>query len=77
MNLKVSDLLRFPLLLTLLISTSLFQSAKAQTDSLSTDAAVLAAGEQLFKQNCQTCHKIFEPLIGPALANVYDRRDMT
>ncbi len=40
------------------------------------DEAVIAAGEKLFKANCRACHAIDQKLIGPALAGVYDRRDM-
>ena len=34
----------------------------------------IAAGEALFKGNCTQCHAIHKVVIGPALANVYDRR---
>ena len=77
MHLKVSDLLRLSFLSALLILVSSFQSVRAQADTISTDPAMITAGEQLFKQNCQTCHRIYEPLIGPALASVYDRNDLT
>jgi len=32
------------------------------------------AGEQLFKENCKSCHKIHEDAVGPALYGVADRR---
>lgn len=32
------------------------------------------AGEQLFKENCKSCHKIHEATVGPALSGVSDRR---
>ena len=33
----------------------------------------ISEGESLFNANCKTCHKVHEKLVGPALANVYDR----
>ncbi len=30
-------------------------------------------GEKLFKQNCSACHKVNEPLVGPALKGVQER----
>ncbi len=35
---------------------------------------LVAAGEALFKNNCQVCHKVHEQIIGPALADVHNRR---
>jgi cytochrome c2 len=32
------------------------------------------AGEQLFKENCKSCHKIHEESVGPALSGVTERR---
>jgi mono/diheme cytochrome c family protein len=40
------------------------------------DPAVIAQGETLFRENCMSCHRIHEKLVGPALKNIYDRRDM-
>ncbi len=34
----------------------------------------VAAGKKLFQANCAACHKLDKKLIGPALANVADRR---
>jgi mono/diheme cytochrome c family protein len=48
--------------------------AAVQSDS--TDEAAVADGEKLFKANCRACHAVDQKLIGPALAGVYDRRDM-
>ncbi len=41
-----------------------------------TDEAVVAEGEKLFNTNCRACHAVDKKLIGPALAGVYDRRDL-
>lgn len=45
----------------------------ANGQDISEDAAVISEGASLFNANCKTCHKIHEKLIGPALANVYER----
>jgi mono/diheme cytochrome c family protein len=50
-----------------IISTASF------AQDIPTDAAAISAGDALFKANCKTCHKVHEKLVGPALANVYDR----
>lgn len=43
-------------------------AAEAETVELN-----VAAGEQLFKGNCASCHKVHSKLIGPALAGVTDK----
>ena len=40
------------------------------------DEAVIAEGESLFNANCRVCHAVDQKLVGPALAGIYDRRDM-
>jgi mono/diheme cytochrome c family protein len=40
---------------------------------ISTEAPAIAAGESLFNANCKTCHRVHQKLIGPALADVYNR----
>lgn len=42
---------------------------------LSTDPAVIKAGETLFKANCKSCHAMDKKLVGPALQGVTERRD--
>jgi len=68
-------LLAFTSIFFVLLSSLLFGQAP---DSLSTgselDAALVATGETLFKNNCQVCHEIHEQKVGPALANITDRR---
>lgn len=56
----------------LILFLSLF-SLSAFSQEISTDAAAISAGKQLFDSNCKTCHRIDKKLIGPALAGVYDR----
>lgn len=68
-------LFAFSSIFFVLISSLLFGQVP---DSLSAgselDAALVSAGETLFKNNCQVCHEIHEQKVGPALANVTNRR---
>ncbi len=49
----------------------------AQRDAVPTDKAIIAQGEQLFSEwACNTCHRVDQKLVGPALAGIYDRRDV-
>lgn len=68
--------------LTFLLLFSLFsvchfvvaQEEAPQTfPGISTDPAMISAGESLFKANCTSCHNVHEKVIGPALAGVYER----
>jgi mono/diheme cytochrome c family protein len=43
-------------------------------DGLSTDAAVLAKGKELFDANCKHCHAIDQQIVGPALKDVTKRQ---
>ncbi|WKZ73670.1 MAG: c-type cytochrome [Ignavibacteriaceae bacterium] len=38
------------------------------------DPAKVAKGEALFKEKCETCHKLDEKLVGPAQRDVIERR---
>lgn len=52
-------------------------SLSAQRDAVPTDAETIARGKQLFSEwACNTCHKVDQKLVGPALQGVYDRRDV-
>ena len=52
-------------------------SAPAQRDEVPTDEAIIAKGEHLFSEwSCNTCHKVDQRLVGPALKGVYDRRSL-
>ena len=62
-----------------LIAFSLFltgASISVNAQELSEDATVISQGEELFKGNCTACHKINERLVGPALRDVTERREM-
>ncbi len=52
------------------------QSAFAQSSAVPTDAETIKTGESLFKQNCKACHSVQSRVVGPALKNVYDRKDL-
>ncbi|WP_448517979.1 cytochrome c3 family protein [Rhodoflexus sp.] len=41
---------------------------------LSTDQAIIDQGQDLFNANCRQCHAVHEKVVGPAMANVYERR---
>ena len=69
--------------LTLLLVAGLFISShflqaqdEAADDGLSTEEAIVTAGEKLYKNNCTQCHAINEVVIGPALKNVHERRSV-
>ncbi len=81
MNLQPSFKLRtirklFVPLISFFIAFFISTAAWAQADAVPTDAAVIGEGENLFRQNCAACHKINQKLIGPALQNIYERRDI-
>ena len=49
----------------------------AQRDQIPTDEAIISEGESLFKEwGCNTCHAVERKVVGPALAGIYDRRDL-
>lgn len=59
----------------ILIHTHLYaQEAVSESPGAELNAEWVAAGETLFKDNCQVCHKVHEQIIGPALADVHNRR---
>lgn len=49
------------------------EAVAEDTGGIPTDAALISEGESLFNGNCKTCHKVHEKLVGPALADVYNR----
>lgn len=52
---------------TLSVSLSSF------AQDISTDPAIISAGEALFNGNCKSCHRVKQKLVGPALAGVETR----
>ncbi len=52
------------------------QVANAQASAVPTDAETIKAGESLFNQNCKACHSVENRVVGPALKNIYDRKDL-
>ncbi len=48
----------------------------ASADGIPTDDAVISQGESLFNNNCTVCHAINQQVVGPALKNVHERRDL-
>ncbi|MCB0505993.1 MAG: c-type cytochrome [Cyclobacteriaceae bacterium] len=59
-----------------LFLSSAIQTTYAQSSAVPADAEKIAAGEKLFSQNCKACHRVQSKLVGPALKNVYDRREL-
>jgi glucose/arabinose dehydrogenase/cytochrome c2 len=56
-----------------IISATIFLAActsRSGHENISTDSAVIAKGEELFKQNCSACHNFRQDAIGPQLAGV-------
>jgi mono/diheme cytochrome c family protein len=41
------------------------------------EAAAIASGDALFKTNCIQCHAVNEKIVGPALARITKRRNMS
>ncbi|MCB0495235.1 MAG: c-type cytochrome [Cyclobacteriaceae bacterium] len=66
----------FVVLFSLLISYGI-QTAHAQSSAVPTDPKIISAGEELFKQNCMSCHRVQTQLVGPALKGVYDIKDLS
>jgi cytochrome c2 len=72
-----SSLLGITSIFFILLHISLYgQDTPADSTSAGNDLnqELVAAGETLFKNNCQVCHEIHEAKVGPALANITDRR---
>jgi mono/diheme cytochrome c family protein len=60
----------FRIIIAVLIS---FSSLQSFAQEISDDPAAITAGESLWNANCRTCHRVHQKLIGPAMANVWDR----
>ncbi len=75
-NVAVKRIRSFSVLLVFIISLNAQgQDTTAQsTPILPTDETIVSSGKQLFENNCTVCHQVHTKLVGPALANVYERR---
>ena len=51
-------------------------AAEASADGIPTDDAIVSQGESLFNNACTVCHAINDVVVGPALKNVHERRDL-
>lgn len=58
------------------ITLGLLAVTGSYAQDISTDEGVITAGQASFKANCSTCHEVHSVRIGPALAGVYERRDL-
>ncbi|MEH0154336.1 c-type cytochrome [Limibacter armeniacum] len=67
---------RFALMMVfgLLFSAGVY--AQGAAGGIPTDEASISAGQALFSGNCASCHAVDKKVVGPALKNVYDRRDV-
>ena len=48
-----------------------------QVPTSTQDAALVSAGETLFKENCTVCHGIHEKVVGPALKDAHKRQPIS
>lgn len=65
--------------LTLILSTFIFQSVVSQeseSGDIPTDEESIAAGKATFQELCTVCHAVDRKVVGPALMNIYERRDL-
>ena len=63
----------------LFVCCFLFSEANlfAQREAVPTDEAIIKTGAGLFEEYaCNTCHNVVGKKVGPALAGVYDRREL-
>ena len=45
-------------------------------DGIPTDEATISQGASIFNNNCTVCHAIGQQVVGPALKNVHERREL-
>jgi mono/diheme cytochrome c family protein len=68
---------RLSFIIFLLVSfLSIPNNAFSQAEELPTSDEAIANGEKLFKGNCAVCHQVQQKMVGPALKNVYERREL-
>ena len=51
--------------------------AVAYVPASPTEAAAIAAGDDLFKNNCAQCHAVNDKVVGPALVGITKRRSIS
>lgn len=66
---RISDPVKFLSLVVL----SLTLSFNSYSQEISSDPAVISAGQALFNGNCKSCHRVKQKLVGPALGGVEGR----
>lgn len=62
--------------LSIIFSSYAQDGASNSAPGLSLDAAVIEKGKSIFTANCQQCHAVHEQIVGPKLANVYERQSI-
>ena len=60
----------------LILLLAVFISSITYSQEISTDAGVISQGSSLFENNCTQCHAIGTKVVGPALKDVLNRRDV-
>ena len=65
----------YPLALSFLFFT-FFASAQEDKLVLSDEQVIIDGGKKIFSGNCAQCHTVHKKVVGPALKNVYERRDL-
>ena len=64
---------------TFILFIAIFHPAVSQEGSpgeIPTDEESIAAGKATFQELCTVCHAVDRKVVGPALMNVYDRREL-
>lgn len=59
-----------------ILSITFNQSVYGQAAEVPTEEAAIAEGKTLFQNNCAVCHAVQKKVVGPALKNVYERREL-
>ncbi|MBK6263710.1 c-type cytochrome [Marivirga sp. S37H4] len=59
-----------------LLSLSTGNLAFSQASEIPTEEEAITNGKTLFESNCTVCHAVHEKVVGPALINVYERREL-
>ena len=59
------------------VSTGSTAQAVAYAPASPAEAAAIAEGDNLFKNNCAQCHAVNDKVVGPALAGITQRRSIS